>query len=686
MTLAWKHGQGKELSIKGLDPDSMPPIQDPGQETNYFEVNAVSMHWHQPNLQIPYQGDTYLNTTLICHGLLSSAPVSPSMAISLRTLEAHRLYHLVHPSLSIQLLTKALCLSHQQPYHPHLHCGLSDTFNIYLSILWLVDSKVQLALLRNMPDWQLMHTCLLCMYKLEEEDQLDYSLLFAMNSGSSLKRFTDLSLVPSWKKATHKRRKRGGDTRNDDDDANAEMEMKGGLGPTAVDTLSIDATLPTLEGIISGCMERWKANAPDEKKGMFSCYDESGIFISVCRHGHILVVADMVQSGELTKYPLAILAKLQAIFPGSKLGVYNIGCTAAGTVERSSIRPSMNLCFVIPAMHGYAHNQACQLNHHPNYTAGTRLEDFETCKRTFASSNGCARTMQHATAFHQHQTIDMHYHHWDNEKYASLGTFMLNNYRQALHIISEHGNLMQQVLTTLCLSGIDFQCFLHKEALCLSGLKKELEVDTIHVAYVQAIDAHAVAVVALQVQVNITQRQAEGQGPSDWPNDVTATMICSLRPINRAYTVAQAVVNWCLDHLEVIKIQLQIDVSWTTQLPEYLSMRKYACEQTYHLTLDHLEKSVVQQLFELQKAGLESTGYKIREHIAKQLKTHSETIRNHVNAYNATARTLPHLCPVIDFKTVIHYAFLGKFNLLQDAHEDICEKQWAKPEIRIVMD
>ncbi|KAG9026813.1 hypothetical protein FRB95_008393 [Tulasnella sp. JGI-2019a] len=167
---------------------------------------------------------------------------------------------------------------------------------------------------------------------------------------------------------------------------------------------------------------------------------------------------------------------------------------------------------------------------------------------------------------------------------------------------------MQQVLTTLHLSGIDFQCFLCEEALFLSGLKKEPEVDMIHVAYVQAIYAHAVAVVALQVQVNITRRQAEGQGPSDQPNDVTATMIHSLRPVNRAYTVAQAVVNQCLDHLEVIKIQLQIDVSWTTQLPEYLSTKKYACEQTYHLALDHLEKSVVQWLFELQKAGLESTG------------------------------------------------------------------------------
>lgn len=83
---------------------------------------------------------------------------------------------------------------------------------------------------------------------------------------------------------------------------------------------------------------------------------------------------------------------------------------------------------------------------------------------------------------------------------------------------------------------------------------------------------------------------------------------------------------------------------------------------------------------------MRTQGYKLREHIAKQLKTRSETIRNHVNAYNAAARALPHPRPTIDFKTVIHYAFLGEFDLLRDAQEDVREKQWAKPEIRVITD
>lgn len=47
------------------------------------------------------------------------------------------------------------------------------------------------------------------------------------------------------------------------------------------------------------CVERWKANADDSKKGMFSCFEESGLFVAICRHGAIIRCCDMVASGEL---------------------------------------------------------------------------------------------------------------------------------------------------------------------------------------------------------------------------------------------------------------------------------------------------------------------------------------------------------------------------------------------------
>lgn len=87
---------------------------------------------------------------------------------------------------------------------------------------------------------------------------------------------------------------RVGDSDIESDDEAAFNEKQGDSGqegdPTdgVVDTNGID-----------GCIKHWKANASEDKKRMWSMFDESGIFLSACRHHMILWGADMVRSGEL---------------------------------------------------------------------------------------------------------------------------------------------------------------------------------------------------------------------------------------------------------------------------------------------------------------------------------------------------------------------------------------------------
>lgn len=54
---------------------------------------------------------------------------------------------------------------------------------------------------------------------------------------------------------------------------------------------------------VSSCTDNWKAASADEKKRMWGVFDETGIFACACRHGLILWLADMVQSGELYVVP-----------------------------------------------------------------------------------------------------------------------------------------------------------------------------------------------------------------------------------------------------------------------------------------------------------------------------------------------------------------------------------------------
>lgn len=50
---------------------------------------------------------------------------------------------------------------------------------------------------------------------------------------------------------------------------------------------------------VAGCVKNWKAAASDEKKKMWSVFNETGIFTAACQHGLILWIADMITSGEL---------------------------------------------------------------------------------------------------------------------------------------------------------------------------------------------------------------------------------------------------------------------------------------------------------------------------------------------------------------------------------------------------
>lgn len=81
---------------------------------------------------------------------------------------------------------------------------------------------------------------------------------------------------------------------------------------------------------------------------------------------------------------------------------------------------SKRLQIFVNAFHGWAHNRLCQLKYHPLYRTGVGLEDLETLECVFSASNAIARTIRHATAFHWHQAVDLHFCQWDEEKYQEL--------------------------------------------------------------------------------------------------------------------------------------------------------------------------------------------------------------------------------------------------------------------------
>ena len=50
---------------------------------------------------------------------------------------------------------------------------------------------------------------------------------------------------------------------------------------------------------LNTCVDRWKNASPEARKKMFALFTIAVIFLAVCRHGHVLVICDMIRSGEL---------------------------------------------------------------------------------------------------------------------------------------------------------------------------------------------------------------------------------------------------------------------------------------------------------------------------------------------------------------------------------------------------
>jgi hypothetical protein len=307
------------------------------------------------NLNYPDSTGTclYPAEVLIRHGLLSNAPEHPTWAVSLLTLDLYHSQRLVKPNFGIQPFIQSLCIRAHRFYFANLSVKFSQAYDIYLAIKRRVDDRIMCVLGREDPSFRIKHFCPACTHKKEgETETLRYKILYSIDGGTSLKRFKDAGAaskehhfqssfllsrdtVENWKhviKKTVQKRKKGRTSRlqadqgefmymiglyitnlknltaSDEEDNSDDPDVAIELGERIeaitdgelVITKNVQGDPTDASDSMASCVEKWKANADDAKKGMFSCFKETGIFIAVCRHGLLITACDMVESGELS--------------------------------------------------------------------------------------------------------------------------------------------------------------------------------------------------------------------------------------------------------------------------------------------------------------------------------------------------------------------------------------------------
>ncbi|KAI0684292.1 hypothetical protein BC835DRAFT_1409170 [Cytidiella melzeri] len=600
----------------------------------------------------------YPNIAIAKRGYLGTAPRTPKTAIAFNVLEAYRQLHRVCPKLSVYAQVQALCHLHGNPFNRSFVEQFSATFDVYLEILHRVESRVNVTLRRDTPEWRLRNACPPCMYTLTNEPDLGLSMLCSMDGNSSLK-LVDSSV-------------RCGDVRQDERTHRIQDLL---LTPDMVDIFkdevasSSSGKAPAVQhngdnehpspNLLSSadCVEKWRAAAPEERKRAFALFHTTGVFASFCRHGHALVYCDMIRSGELRKYALAVIDRLMAVF-GSHIGLgYDVGCDTSKTVMSSSLQAraeDQHLRLIVPAFHGHQHNRLCQLDWHPMYIKGAGKEDFEGCERAFKDSNMLASGTRLSTAFHRHQAIEQHWSRVSCEYNVCAGTFLLHNYKQALGIIRKDGADLRILSAKLGTTSADYIQYFKAEKMYLEGLKKEPEEVSLRLEYLDTL-----------------QELEEAQ-------HVRGAAITAVK--NR-YRNAWRKLEEAEAHTVALEEQLSIGDRWTSTHPEYVKAMSEMTMRKYRLALDKLERLVVQRLLELTKLSMGGIGttYKLREKIGQALRTRAEAIRKALDEYNKQASLLNPPRPKLRWEELIDLSSVGAFDLLRNARQDIRELKWADP-------
>ncbi|KAJ6563493.1 hypothetical protein B0H10DRAFT_2115144 [Mycena sp. CBHHK59/15] len=421
---------------------------------------------------------------------------------------------------------------------------------------------------------------------------------------------------------------------------------------------------------INTCVDRWRNAGPEQRNKMYALFAVAGIFLVVCRHGHVI-----------NEISLAIVKRLLDRC-GEDIGLgYDIMCAFFKTLLRSSLGRrvvAMKLRGVVPAFHGHAHNRACQVGWHPLYVEGVGLEDFEECERTFAKSNHLASTTRLTTQFHRKQAIDEHFYHHDLDKHAISGNFIYQNYRQALEKTIISRAQLTVLEQRLGMTAADYEAALLQEQEYFQGLRSEPPevahtveyMDLLMKLYARSEAAEAAKIAYNRLDLDIIR------------NGYTRPEIARVRTKYRTtFDMYLATQEEVCRHEDLHGIENR----WTPTSKEYKGALVMMTERRYKLAVTELERLVVGRLFEMTKLGMSGVAYKMREKLMKALKTRSEAIRKAIVRYNAAASALNPPRPQVTWRMVINSASLAEFDWLRETRQDIRGLPWAQPAQREAM-
>ncbi|KAJ7102996.1 hypothetical protein C8R43DRAFT_1092256 [Mycena crocata] len=605
-------------------------------------------------------GDAFISSGLVNLGYFPCASDKPSVAITTRVLEVYRVARNRCPRLAIQPFVKSLCDIHGVSFRPYLSTQFSIAFDLYLAALAIVDRHVLALLGRDTPNWRLENACPACMYKLEDEPAMLFPILTTHDGNNSLKRrectAEGVPVPGDYWLLREEVDKWGKDE--------LEELMKGFAGD------------PEPDEDPDGCSDRWDNMKEEITSKAWGMYDETGVFLSLCRHGFVLLIADMIKSGELSKYGYAVTHHLIKVL-GEIASGYDIGCKFGKMVNAHPVLGPLarvhKFRSLVGAFHGHGHNRRCQLCNLATYVTGVGLDDLEYCETFFSKSNALAASTRYATRFHRQQTIATYLQHTDVfDTYQSLSLLLANKYKRALKVRNTEPALAEAMRELDVPTKDTFKQWLEREKEVLQTLSSEPLEETLQMEYWQKL-------VNLDEQTNrmnavlgvAVPRLSADPTAANYTEEARAT-----RRLEAQRRHAIELRDKLMDAVHDLESRLSIAVRWERDSPQWIE------------TGIMLQALIISRMFELTKMNMSGTGYKLRKHITKALQSRSRAVKTALTNYNTAAASLQPPRAALTWEQVVEYTFLSDFDLLlvRDGRDDIRRETWATPAGHIAMD
>ncbi|CAK5263328.1 unnamed protein product [Mycena citricolor] len=662
-------------------------LPDKAEVESTWEVRVVDIFSSGPQVITFTRDDQCVPAAFVRQGLLPTSPIDPGLAFTIRTLEVFRAQHLRCPRFSIQAFVRSLNDMHGLPPAPHLSNQFSVAFDVYSAIRESVDLRIQRTLGRDTPDWRLRNACPACTYTLVGEPILKVKMLVTLDGNNSLKRFNrreraegnDGQSIPGASKEREDSRAPPGDYY---------------LTPEQVDKWVVDGTDELVKGsekdledgnVADGCSERWQNMKDDVTARAYGLYDETGVVLSLCRHGFVLSMCDMIRSGELAKYGFAITAHLINALGEICLG-YDIGCRFDKMVKSHPVLGKIalenNFKSVVGSFHGAAHNRQCQLQFLTLYIQGLGQEALEICESFFSKSNAVAATTRYASRFHRQQAIVHYVEHADTfDAYANLSSLLCAKYNRALDTKANLPSLVEMMEALDVQDRQEFEVWRQRERDCLARLSQEPIEETLQMEYYQK----RVNLAAQEESLLLVRGMDAIVMPA--PNSQNyAEAIQKTRHLETQRRHAQQLHDKGLVTVQDLERRLGIVEPWVIGDNNWRAAAELVSKRRYQRALDNLQKLVIMRMMELMKANLAGTGYKLQKHIAKQLQARSKALKHAITKYNEAAVSIIPPRPTLSWEEVVDYAFLADFDLLRLGHEDIRDEKWTSPAGRRAVD